>query len=135
MASSWSGLHDARSLGVDASADPDDREVVADLVRRAQDGDADAFGSLYDRYAEGIYRFCYHRTTSVALAEDLTSETFFRALRAISTFRWQGRDFGAWLTTIARNLVTDHYSPAGPGSRPFPPGCPIAATSPPARRT
>jgi len=109
MASSWSGLHDARSLGVDASADPGDREVVADLVRRAQDGDADAFGSLYDRYAEGIYRFCYHRTTSVALAEDLTSETFFRALRAISTFRWQGRDFGAWLTTIARNLVTDHY--------------------------
>ena len=80
-----------------------------DLVRRAQAGDSDAFGQLYDRYVTGVYRFCYHRTSSTQLAEDLTSETFFRALRAIGTFRWQGRDFGAWLTTIARNLITDHY--------------------------
>ncbi len=90
-------------------ADDDARAVVVDLVRRAQAGDATAFGSLYDRYVDGVYRFCYHRTSSVQLAEDLTSETFFRALRAITSFRWQGRDFGAWLTTIARNLVTDHY--------------------------
>jgi RNA polymerase sigma-70 factor (ECF subfamily) len=46
---------------------------------------------------------------SVALAEDMVSETFFRALRSMSTFRWQGKDFGAWLMTIARNLTTDHY--------------------------
>ena len=44
-----------------------------------------------------------------ALAEDLTSETFFRALRRMNTFRWQGKDFGAWLMTIARNLTTDHF--------------------------
>ncbi|MDQ3628663.1 MAG: hypothetical protein M3419_07625 [Actinomycetota bacterium] len=47
---------------------------------------------------------------SVSLAEDLTSETFFRALRSISSFSWQGKNFGAWLTTIARNLVADHYT-------------------------
>jgi RNA polymerase sigma-70 factor (ECF subfamily) len=45
----------------------------------------------------------------VTLAEDLTSETFFRALRSMNNFRWQGRDFGAWLMTIARNLTADHY--------------------------
>lgn len=89
----------------DASGPP----AVVDLVQRAQAGDADAFGQLYDRYVDGIYRFCYYRTSSVSLAEDLTSDTFFRALRAIGSFRWQGRDFGAWLTTIARNLVADHY--------------------------
>lgn len=90
--------------------DSDEQQAaVVELVRRAQRGDAEAFGQLYDRYSLGIYRFCYHRTSSIALAEDLTSETFFRALRAIVSFRWQGRDFGAWLTTIARNLVTDHY--------------------------
>ena len=44
-----------------------------------------------------------------ALAEDLTSETFFRALRSMPSFRWQGKDFGAWLMTIARNLTTDHF--------------------------
>ena len=45
----------------------------------------------------------------MALAEDLTSETFFRALRSMNSFRWQGKDFGAWLMTIARNLTTDHF--------------------------
>ena len=89
--------------------DEPDRDRMVALVRLAQEGDAEAFGQLYDRYVDGVYRFCYHRVSSVSLAEDLTSETFFRALRGISQFRWQGRDFGAWLTTIARNLVTDHY--------------------------
>ena len=56
-----------------------------------------------------VYRFLFYRTRSQALAEDLTSETFFRALRSMNNFRWQGRDFGAWLMTIARNLATDHF--------------------------
>ena len=43
------------------------------------------------------------------MAEDLTSETFLRALRRISSFTWQGRDVGAWFVTIARNLIADHY--------------------------
>ncbi len=43
------------------------------------------------------------------VAEDLCSETFFRALRNMTGFRWQGKDFGAWLMTIARNLATDHF--------------------------
>jgi RNA polymerase sigma-70 factor (ECF subfamily) len=46
---------------------------------------------------------------SAQLAEDLTSETFLRALRRIGTFTWQGRDVGAWFVTIARNLIADHY--------------------------
>jgi RNA polymerase sigma-70 factor, ECF subfamily len=43
------------------------------------------------------------------LAEDLVSETFLRALRRIDSFTWQGRDFAAWLVTIARNLIADHF--------------------------
>lgn len=79
------------------------------LVDLARDGDSDAFGALYDHYHPAVYRFTYYRVSSQALAEDLTSETFFRALRSMNKFRWQGRDFGAWLTTIARNLIIDHY--------------------------
>jgi RNA polymerase sigma-70 factor (ECF subfamily) len=75
----------------------------------ARGGDADAFGMLYDHYNATVYRFIYYRVGAVALAEDLTSETFFRALRSMSTFRWQGKDFGAWLMTIARNLTADHF--------------------------
>jgi RNA polymerase sigma-70 factor (ECF subfamily) len=81
----------------------------AELVDRAQSGDTEAFGLLYDEYGSAVYRYIYARVSSVALAEDLTSETFLRALRALDSFRWQGRDFGAWLVTIARNLITDHF--------------------------
>jgi len=79
------------------------------LVLRAKMGDAEAFGTLYDRYLDLVYRYVYFRVGSHALAEDLTSETFLRALRGIADFTWQGRDFGAWLVTIARNLVADHF--------------------------
>lgn len=89
-------------------ADPPDERLTA-LVDLARDGDSDAFGQLYDHYVTTVYRFLYYRVGSQPLAEDLTSETFFRALRAIGAFRWQGKDFGAWLVTIARNLVADHY--------------------------
>lgn len=86
-----------------------DRTRLIALVELARGGDADAFGLLYDHYQSSVYRFLFYRTRSTTLAEDLTSETFFRALRSMSNFRWQGKDFGAWLMTIARNLCTDHF--------------------------
>lgn len=82
---------------------------MMDLVERAQEGETEAFGRLYDHYSDTVYRYIYYRVGSKATAEDLTSETFLRALRRIGTFTWQGRDFGAWLVTIARNLVADHF--------------------------
>jgi RNA polymerase sigma-70 factor (ECF subfamily) len=90
--------------------DGDDAEKarIAALVTLAQQGDAEAFGQVYDAYVDSIYRYLYYRVGSHALAEDLTSETFMRALRRIDSFTWQGKDIGAWFVTIARNLVTDH---------------------------
>ncbi|WP_326646788.1 sigma-70 family RNA polymerase sigma factor [Streptosporangium sp. NBC_01755] len=87
----------------------DASEELRRLVLRAKTGDTDAFGTLYDRYLTLVYRYVYFRVGSHPLAEDLTSETFLRALRRITDFTWQGRDFGAWLVTIARNLITDHF--------------------------
>jgi RNA polymerase sigma-70 factor (TIGR02952 family) len=78
------------------------------LVRAAQAGDAEAFGRLYDRYVGLVYRYAYHRLGDRPQAEDVTSETFLRALRRIGTLQYQGRDIGAWFVTIARNLVLDH---------------------------
>jgi RNA polymerase sigma-70 factor (TIGR02952 family) len=82
------------------------------LVALAQDGDGDAFGLLYDRYVDVVFRFIYYRVNDRALAEDFTSETFLRALRRISTISYQGRDIGAWFVTIARNIVLDHVKSA-----------------------
>jgi RNA polymerase sigma-70 factor, ECF subfamily len=79
------------------------------LVELARGGDKEAFGQLYDHYQPSVHRFLYYRVGSMTLAEDLTAETFFRALRSMHSFRWQGKDFGAWLMTIARNLTADHF--------------------------
>lgn len=98
--------HDLACSSEDAAAD---RERLIALVELARTGDKEAFGLLYDHYHQSVYRFLFYRTRSSTLAEDLTSETFFRALRSMNGFRWQGRDFGAWLMTIARNLTTDHF--------------------------
>ena len=92
-----------------SEVDEAERERLIALVELARAGDKEAFGLLYDHYQPSVYRFLYYRTRSQTLAEDLTSETFFRALRSMNNFRWQGKDFGAWLMTIARNLTTDHF--------------------------
>lgn len=90
-----------------AAAGDDD---VITLVDRAREGDGGAFAALYDRYVERVYRFVLYRVGGdQALAEDITSEVFLRALRKIRGFTWQGRDVGAWFLTIARNLVLDHF--------------------------
>jgi RNA polymerase sigma-70 factor (ECF subfamily) len=91
---------------------PDPTDAAAGvwvLVERAQAGDAEAFGQIYDRYLDTVFRFIYFRVGNRQLAEDLTSDTFLRALKRIGSFTWQGRDPGAWLVTIARNLVADHF--------------------------
>jgi RNA polymerase sigma-70 factor (ECF subfamily) len=96
-------------LAASSEVDEAERDRLIALVELARTGDKDAFGLLYDHYQSSVYRFLYYRTRSQTLAEDLTSETFFRALRSMDGFRWQGKDFGAWLMTIARNLTTDHF--------------------------
>ncbi|HEX6248630.1 MAG TPA: sigma-70 family RNA polymerase sigma factor [Nocardioidaceae bacterium] len=96
-------------LACSSEADEAQGSRLIALVDLARKGDTEAFGQLYDHYNVAVYRFVYYRVGSVALAEDITSETFFRALRSMSSFKWQGKDFGAWLMTIARNLTTDHY--------------------------
>jgi RNA polymerase sigma-70 factor (ECF subfamily) len=90
--------------------DPSDPATeVWTLIERAQRGESEAFGLIYDRYVDTVFRFVYFRVGNRQLAEDLTSDTFLRALKRIGSFTWQGRDLGAWLVTIARNLVADHF--------------------------
>ena len=103
------GGYDDSDLAASSEEDEADRGRLIALVELARQGDAEAFGLLYDHYQGSVYRFLYYRTRSSTLAEDLTSEPFFRALRNMRNFRWQGKDFGAWLMTIARNLATDHF--------------------------
>lgn len=88
---------------------PPDPANVRGLVARVQAGDREAFGLIYSRYADDLYRFVLRRTNDRQLAEDLTSETFLRALKGIDSFVWQGADFGAWLTVIAKHVIANHF--------------------------
>jgi RNA polymerase sigma-70 factor (ECF subfamily) len=103
------GRYDDSDRAASSEGSEAERGRLIALVDLARGGDAEAFGQLYDHYHGSVYRFLFYRTRSAALAEDLTSDTFLRALRGMSGFRWQGKDFGAWLMTIARNLCTDHF--------------------------
>jgi len=91
------------------SNDADDADDEDELIRLAQAGDGAAFGRLYDRYLPSIYRYTYSKTSSRSAAEDLTSETFLRAFRAIARRPRAHLNFAAWLVTIARNVVIDHH--------------------------
>lgn len=79
-----------------------------DLVEAAQQGDSEAYGQLYARYYDSVFRFVFYRIADRSDAEDFTSETFLRALGKIESVRYVGRDVGAWFVTIARHLILDH---------------------------
>ncbi len=79
------------------------------LIASAKEGNAQAFGELYDRYIKSIYDFIYYKTWHKETAEDLTSQTFFKALRQLASYAPKKAEFSTWLYSIARNTVIDHY--------------------------
>ncbi len=85
---------------------PPDHELLA----RAQRGDASAFGMLYDRYVDDVYRFFYYRTFNRQEAEDLTETTFLKTWERLGRLRAEpDLNFRAWLLRIARNLWIDRH--------------------------
>lgn len=83
---------------------PDERH----LVEQAKAGDAQAFGQLYDAAVDRVYRFLFFRVNDVQTAEDLTSLVFLKAWENLHRYQPRG-PFLAWLYSIARNTVIDHY--------------------------
>ncbi|MBD3363041.1 sigma-70 family RNA polymerase sigma factor [Candidatus Dojkabacteria bacterium] len=78
------------------------------LVEKAKD-DANAFGTLYDMYIDDVYLYIFYKIGNEHDAEDLTARTFEKAMKAMQGYEWRGYTFGAWLYTIARNLILDRY--------------------------
>ena len=90
----------------------------AALVSASQQGDSEAFGQLYRRYARMVHGILLSRVRP-AEVEDLVQDVFLRALPRLRGLRDTAR-FGAWLAAIARNIATDYYrrsqtQPAAPG--------------------
>jgi RNA polymerase sigma-70 factor, ECF subfamily len=83
-----------------------------ELVLLAKDNQQ-AFGILYERYIQKIYKYIYYRTGNHQDAEDLTSAVFHRAMSHIATYTERGVPFQAWLYRIAHNLVANWHRDRG----------------------
>jgi RNA polymerase sigma-70 factor (ECF subfamily) len=92
-------LHDSESLSA--------LDDIA-LVERAK-ADPEAFGALYERYARSVFAFAYSKVRDGSVAEDLTSQTFLQALRALPRYEQRGAPFRSWLFRIAANLIADRH--------------------------
>jgi RNA polymerase sigma-70 factor (ECF subfamily) len=79
------------------------------IIKKAINGETEAFGVLYERYVNRIYNYIYYRTGNVKEAEDLTSRVFQRAYKHIQNYTHRGVPFSAWLYRIAHNLVANWY--------------------------
>lgn len=85
-----------------------DLEAEKNLVRQAQ-RDPDAFAGLYDHYYPRIFGYVLRRTANLEAAQDITSETFFKALRKLWQFRWRNISFSSWLYKIASNEISQYF--------------------------
>lgn len=83
------------------------------LLKIAKEGEPEAFGELYERYSQVIFRFFYANLNNRYDAEDLTEEVFLRALRSLPKYRDQGFPFPAFLFRVAQNALVDHYRRSG----------------------
>ena len=88
---------------------PDLSPSDAELVARAARGDAGAFGDLYERYLDEIFRFIFYRILDQEEAEDLTERVFLKAWEALPRGRRPVANFRAWLYRVARNQVIDRH--------------------------
>jgi RNA polymerase sigma-70 factor (ECF subfamily) len=83
-------------------------QIESDLIACAIEGDPEAFGDLYERYLDRIYRYMYSRLRDHDEAEDLTESIFLKAWEALPRSRPKASRFRAWLFRIAHNAVVDH---------------------------
>jgi RNA polymerase sigma-70 factor, ECF subfamily len=78
------------------------------LIAKAQNN-PEAFGRLYDEYFSQIYAYVLRRVANVPVAQDITSEVFFKALNKLGQYKWQGKPFLAWLYTITGNEIISYF--------------------------
>ena len=93
-------------------AEIDEKTEETALIDAAKAGDTEAFGAIYRRYGSAVRNYISRRALNDALADDLAQEVWRKAWTNIHRYEHQGRNYGAFVTTIARNVIADHYKGA-----------------------
>lgn len=83
-------------------------EQLKDTFKRAQRGDEEAFGLIYDHFAAKIFKFIYYRVGHTQVAEDLLADTFVKGWQKLSQLNSPSA-LSAWLYQIAKNNIIDYY--------------------------
>lgn len=79
------------------------------LIDKAKE-DISNFTPLYKKYRKAVFRYVYNRVSrKKELAEDITSETFVKAIDNFDSFKFRNKPFVVWLYTIAHNLIVDYF--------------------------
>ena len=86
-----------------------EQEALVRLIRQCMAGDQQAWQQLVVAQHRRIYAICYRFTGSASDAEDLTQEVFLKLYRNMASFDQQKGSFQTWITTLARNLLVDHF--------------------------
>ncbi len=92
-----------------------------DLIKRAQQGDPDAFATLFHAHKMRVYSLCFRMTNNAAEAEDLVQEAFVQVFRKLATFRGDSA-LSTWLYRVAVNTVLMHFRRKKP--------CPVSLDEP-----
>jgi len=79
-----------------------------ELVKKAQK-DSEVFAKLYNEHYSRIFSYALKRTANLEIAQDITSETFFKALKKLWQFRWKNISFSSWLYKIANNEIANYF--------------------------
>lgn len=84
-------------------------EKEKELVKQAQQNEPEAFSELYEMNYSKIFGYVLKRVANVEIAQDITSETFFKSLKNIKKFRWKNISFSCWLYRIASNETANYF--------------------------
>ena len=85
-----------------------DKDSEKAVIEEARKNPA-AFGAIFDAYYGKILSYSIYRTMNVEIARDITSETFFKALKNLWQFKWSGAPFSSWLYRIASNEINMYF--------------------------
>lgn len=87
-----------------------EKEIIEEAKKNPE-----AFGPIFDEYYRAIFRYILRRTVDIELAKDLTSETFFKALKNLGKFSWRNdkASFSSWLYRIATNEANSAWRKKG----------------------
>lgn len=85
-----------------------DPKIEQELLTAAQ-ADPTKFSAIYEHYHPHLLRFIQTKVNTKEIAEDLTSQTFEKALKNIKAFTWEGNSLSSWLYQIAKRLIIDYY--------------------------